>query len=261
MTGSSAPASAPPPTATLGLLETDTLDADLIGEYGSYGKMFARYFDALDGQLTYRYYQVQDGELPRHPAECDAYLITGSKAGVYDSLPWLAPLARWIADFHTSGAKIIGICFGHQMVAHSLGGLAAKSPRGWRLGVHAAQIYADDCASGAPRNRDEPIPPMAELRLIHSHQDQVERLPPNANVLAGSPFCPYAAFAIDHRVLCFQGHPEFTPGYFRRLFARRDDGLADSQLDAALATLAEPTDHEWVGRRLLGFIRNSADEP
>jgi GMP synthase-like glutamine amidotransferase len=238
---------------TLGLLETDTLYADVIDEYGSYGQMFARYFDALDGQLSYRYYQVQAGELPQHPDECSAYLVTGSKAGVYDRLPWLPPLADWIVDFHARGAKIIGICFGHQMVANSLGGQAAKSARGWGLGVHRTKLHlgafnGDNASENASGD---------QLRLIHSHQDQVEKLPPGARVLASSDFCPYAAYAIDDRALCFQGHPEFTPEFFRRLFAGRADDLADHALALALATLNEPTDHERVGRWLLDFIRNS----
>lgn len=251
-------------TATLGLLETDTLATDLIPDYGSYGRMFARYFDSLDGRLGYRYYQVQRGELPQHPRECAAYLITGSKAGVYDDLPWLAPLRNWIIDFHQRGARLIGICFGHQMIAHSLGGSAAKSAQGWGLGVlstrlsAAGQDYLGQDYLGQ-LNIGQPTAPLKDLRLIHSHQDQVEALPAGAQVLAGSEFCRYAAFAMDDRVLCFQGHPEFTPGYFRRLFACSDGDPDDSRLTAALATLDKTTDHQRVGRLMLAFIHRPFD--
>lgn len=245
------------PTATLGLLETDKLEPDLIDEYGSYGRMFSRYFDTLDGQLNYRYYRVEDGELPRHVGECDAYLITGSRAGVYDALPWLAPLANWIVDFHARSAKIIGICFGHQMIAHSLGGQAARSAHGWGLGVHDTTIAVKGLEQGTRWHAGDAGDRGAVLRLIHCHQDQVERLPPNAQLLAGSDFCRYAAYAIDDRVLSIQGHPEFTPDYFRRLFVSRADDLPPGQLDTALASLATATDHERVGRWLLGFIRNA----
>lgn len=250
-------------TITLGLLETDTLAEARIPDYGSYGRMFARYFDALDGQLGYRYYQVQDGELPQQPGECDAYLITGSEAGVYDTLPWLEPLRAWIVDFYARGARLIGICFGHQMIAHSLGGRAGKSAKGWGLGVLASQVrmpagdaYAAFVGGGACATVDGTLgSTSAELRLIHSHQDQVELLPPGARVLAASEFCPYAAYAIDAQVLAFQGHPEFTPGYFRRLFADADGNPDAARLDAALATLDQPTDHAAVGRMLLACIR------
>jgi len=226
--------------ALLGLLETDTLYDALIDDYGSYGKMFAGFFDALGGQLSYRYYQVQAGELPQHPDECDAYLITGSKAGVYDPLPWIAALQNWIVDFHHRRAPIIGICFGHQIIAHSLGGFAAKSDKGWGLGV----LNCNQTLSG----RESP------LRLIHSHQDQVITLPPSATRLAGCEFCPNAALEIDNSVLTFQGHPEFTPAYLQRLLVQRKGRIDSEVMERALASLATATDHERVGRYLLDFI-------
>lgn len=226
--------------ARLGLLETDTLYESLIDDYGSYGKMFASFFDALGGQLSYRHYQVQAGELPQHPDECDAYLITGSKAGVYDPLPWIAALQSWIVDFHRQRARIIGICFGHQIIAHSLGGTAAKSDKGWGLGVLSCEQSLTGDAS--------------ILRLIHSHQDQVIALPPEATRLAGCDFCPNAALAIDNNVLTFQGHPEFTPAYLRRLLVQRKGRIDSEVMARALASLTKATDHERVGRYLLDFI-------
>lgn len=259
--------------ATLGLLETDTLYPELLPDYGSYGRMFARFFGELDADLRYRYYQTQQGELPLHPDECDAFLITGSKAGVYDSLPWIAPLQAWIRDFHQRGAKIIGICFGHQIIAHSLGGHAAKSERGWGLGVHrtrwigpnrpvsrpsqppktltAAGAKADSEFNSEPNAEDT-----AEIRLLYSHQDQVQRLPVDATLLASSDFCPHAAFRIDRRVLCFQGHPEFTPDYLRLLLRRRISAIGEERYRQALATLDQPTDEAEIGRMLLAFIKN-----
>jgi len=224
----------------LGLLETDTLYDALIDDYGSYGKMFAAFFDRLGGQLSYRHYQVQTGELPQHIDECDAYLITGSKAGVYDPLPWIAALQNWIVDFHHQRAPIIGICFGHQIIAHSLGGLAAKSDKGWGLGVL-------DC-------KQTLLGSASTLRLIHSHQDQVITLPPSATRLAGCDFCPNAALTIDNRVLTFQGHPEFTSAYLQRLLAQRKGRIDSEVMARALASLTKATDHERVGRYLLDFI-------
>ena len=225
----------------LGLLETDTLYDGLIDDYGSYGKMFARFFDALDGRLMYRHYQVQSGDLPQHPNECDAYLITGSKAGVYDSLPWIAALQNWIVDFHRQGACIIGICFGHQIIAHSLGGYAAKSDKGWGLGVLSCE---QDLAQDS-----------AKLHLIHSHQDQVLSLPPGAIRLASSDFCPNAAFALGNNILAFQGHPEFTAAYLQRLLAHRKGRIDSKVRERAIASLSTATSHEQVGQYLLNFIK------
>ncbi|MBV1932123.1 MAG: GMP synthase [Porticoccaceae bacterium] len=228
---------------TLGLLEADTLYDDLIPDYGSYGQMFVTFFDHLDGGLQYRYYQIKQGELPKTANECDAYLITGSKAGVYDSDPWIGRLQNWIADFHQQGAKLIGICFGHQMIAHSLGGRAAKSIKGWGVGVHTCELI--DPTDSAEQS---------ELSLLYSHQDQVETLPPSAQLLASSDFCQYAAFKIDHRVLSFQGHPEFTPAYLQRLLTRRINAIGETRFANAMTSLTEVTDEPQVGQQLLNFI-------
>jgi GMP synthase-like glutamine amidotransferase len=232
----------------LGILEADILDADLAADFGSYGQMFARWFDRLGGGLAYRYYQVQAGELPRHLDECDAYLITGSRAGVYDDLDWLPPLRTWLRGFHTGGARLIGICFGHQLIADALGGRAERSTRGWGVGVRAERVHAAHWPTrfGAP--------PPATLRLLYSHQDQVTRPPPGAVTFAGSDFCPHAALAIGATLVGFQGHPEFTRDYLRRLLARRREQLGETRYSAALASLAQATDEDVVGRWLLGFI-------
>ena len=232
---------------TLGLLETDILYDDLLDSYVSYGHMFAQFFDDLNGGLNYRYYQVQEGELPRGIDECDAYLITGSKAGVYDGLPWLPPLREWIMDFYQRQAKLIGICFGHQMIAHSLGGRAEKSEKGWGVGVLATQVFKSP-------TQIHPLPSPHTLNLIHSHQDQVTALPPGAIRLAGSPFCPNAAMLLDNTVVTFQGHPEFTPIYFHQLIARRREQIGEARYNAALETLTHTTHHRQVGRYLLDFI-------
>lgn len=232
----------------LGLLEADILDADLGADFGSYGQMFARYFDRLGGDLAYRYYQVQAGELPRHIDECDAYLITGSRAGVYDDLDWLPPLRAWLRDFHAGGARLIGICFGHQLIADALGGRAERSTRGWGVGVRAEHLEA--AAWPAPLG-----PPAArDLRLLYSHRDQVTRLPSGAVTLAGSDFCPHAALAIGATLVGFQGHPEFTRDYLRALMARRREHLGETRYSTALASLAQATDEDILGRWLLDFI-------
>lgn len=235
----------------LGLLETDILDPDLAAEFGSYGRMFARYFDDLGGNLDYRHYQVQAGELPRDPGECDAYLITGSRAGVYDELDWLPPLRAWLRDFHAQGARILGICFGHQFIADTLGGRAEKSAKGWGVGVRTERV---DTARWPAHLGTLAATLPATLSLLYSHQDQVTTPPSGAITLAGSDFCPHVALAIGGNILSLQGHPEFTRDYLRHLLARRREHLGETRYRAALDSLDQPTDEAAVGRWLLDFI-------
>jgi len=230
--------------ALLGILETDTLYNDLVDDYQSYGRMFEHFFNRLHGGLSYRFYQVQQGELPQ-PGDCDAYLITGSKAGVYNDLPWISALSQWIQQAHQRHEKISGICFGHQILAHSLGGSAAKSDKGWGIGVHTTEVVShpgwlsDDTS---------------HIRLIYSHQDQVQQLPEHASRLSRSKFCENAAFYIDQRVLAFQGHPEFSAEYLSRLLPRRRDSIGSQRYQQGMSTLSQTTDADRVGRWLLQFF-------
>lgn len=229
----------------LGILETDTLYDDLLDDYQSYGTMFEQFFNRLGGKLSVRFYDVQNGELP-NTGDCHAYLITGSKAGVYDTYPWISALSEWIRLAFSQHEKIAGICFGHQILAHSLGGFAGKSDKGWGIGVHTTQIikhpgWLNDDAS--------------HIRLIYSHQDQVERLPPQAKRLTQSDFCENAAFFIDQRVLSFQGHPEFTPEYLSRLLPRRIAAIGEERYQQGMNTLNQPTDADRIGRWLLEFMQ------
>lgn len=237
---------------TLGILQADQLYPDLVDDYQSYGHMFAASFEKLSQQdslvepIEIRFYQIQQGQYPQSFDECDGYLLTGSKSGVYDNQPWIAPLKQWLIGAYQAKVKLLGICFGHQMLAHSLGGLAAKSDKGWGVGVRTVQMqsyptWLSDCPS--------------EFSLIYSHKDQVQSLPPEARCLAGDDFCPNAAFYIEQQVLAIQGHPEFDAEFTRRLLGRRQDVIGQPTFDHAMQSLNKSNDSEMLIRCMMEFLR------
>ncbi len=114
--------------ATLGILECDVLYPDLIDDYTSYGTMLADLLRRFDPNLNIEYFDVHNAELPDQ-SQCDAYLLTGSKTGVYDDEPWITPLTEWLQSAHRRQERLMGICFGHQMLAHALGGHAGLRDR------------------------------------------------------------------------------------------------------------------------------------
>ncbi|WP_036534292.1 glutamine amidotransferase-related protein [Oceanobacter kriegii] len=234
----------------IGILETDELYPDLLSDYRSYGHMFRQFLTALPhplaSQLEFRSYQVTQMEFPQQPNECDAWLVTGSKTGVYDNDPWLEPLANWVKQCFAAGVPQIGVCFGHQFLAHHLGGHAALSDKGWGIGVRGSAITASPSWSTIKASH---------LRLIYSHRDQVLSLPPEAQRLSGCDFCPNAAFSIDRRVLAFQGHPEFTATYLRRLLPRRREAIGEERFNAGMETLNTSTDDTLAGVWMLDFLR------
>lgn len=226
----------------IGLLETGEPPGPLKATYGGYGAMF----EALLGDgHAYRAYDVQGGELPAHPGENDAYVITGSSAGVYDPLPWIEPLKVFLRAARGE-TPLVGVCFGHQVMAEAFGGKVEKSPKGWGVGL---QAYAVE-------DRAAWMDDAAQVAVPGSHQDQVVDLPPTARVLAGSAFTPYGILAYENeRAISMQFHPEFTPDYAKALIeARRGTRYTDPQADAAIASLDGSNDRarmaDWIRRFL-----------
>lgn len=237
----------------IGLLETDILYDDLIKDYGSYGLMFEKYFRQLDNsELEFAYYHVQQGELPLHLAECDAYIVTGSKAGAYEDHAWIEPLTNWIVAADQAKVKVLGICFGHQIIAQALGGSVEMSDKGWGMGVRSLSTIADSpFAQSLPKSLD----------LIYSHKDQVIELPPTARNFLSDNFCPYAGFTIGQHIVTFQGHPEFSAEYSKRLLVRRADSIGEPTFSQGIDSLRQNTDANYIGRLILDFLRPEQPQP
>jgi GMP synthase-like glutamine amidotransferase len=229
----------------IGLLETDVLYDDLINDYGSYGAMFERYFSSLaSSPLEFVYYPVQQGQFPQSLDECDVYLITGSKAGVYEDSAWITRLSEWIVEANKAEVNILGICFGHQLIAHALGGRVEMSDKGWGIGVRSL------LTTGSPFSQLLP----KYLNLIYSHKDQVVKLPEDALNFLSDDFCRYAGFTIGQHILTFQGHPEFTSEYSQRLLSRRAEVIGEPVYSLGINSLRQGTDADFIGRLILDFF-------
>lgn len=216
------------------ILETGRPPGGLAERFGDYPSMFSR---LLGSGFRIDSFDVTAGRFPSGKAH-DAQLITGSPAGVYDPLPWIEPLCEFIR--HADQKKMVGICFGHQIMAEALGGRVEKSDKGWGIGLHRYEV-----------ERVEPwMDAVGEVAVPVSHQDQVVVQPPNTKIIIASDFAPYAALAwTDRPAISFQFHPEFTPEFAKALIEHRRDSLPDP--DAAIASLDAPSDRE----RVAGWIR------
>ena len=236
----------------IGLLETDILYDDLVKDYGSYGLMFEKYFTQLDSsELEFVYYQVQQGELPIFLDECDAYVITGSKAGAYEDHAWIGPLSDWIIAADQAKAKVLGICFGHQLIAQALGGIVEMSDKGWGVGVRSLLTVSD-----SPFSQSLP----KYLDLIYSHKDQVTKLPAIARNFLSDDFCPYAGFTMGEHIVTFQGHPEFSAVYSERLLIRRAKEIGEPVYSTGINSLRQSTDANYIGRLILDFLRPESSQ-
>jgi GMP synthase-like glutamine amidotransferase len=219
---------------TLAILRTGDPPGQLLDRFGPYDAMFAR----LLGVQTIGY-DVRAGEYPARPGDHAAYLITGSPAGVYEPLPWIEPLMDFLRRAKGE-AKLVGVCFGHQVMAEAFGGRVEKSVRGWGAGL---QDY--DIVARAPWMDD-----VASIAVPVSHQDQIVVQPPRSRILARSDFSPFGMLAYeDQPAVSMQFHPEFEPDYARALIEYRRQRLPAP--DACLASLDRPNDTARVG----GWIR------
>jgi GMP synthase-like glutamine amidotransferase len=220
----------------VGILETGKPPVALRRRFPDYPAMFA---DLLGPGFTVTAYDVEAGAFPASPEAHPAFLVTGSPAGVYDDLPWMAPLKDFLRA--TKGkAKLVGICFGHQIMAEAFGGRVEKSERGWGVGLQTLQV-----CGAAPF-----LGPEQAVSIPASHQDQIVVQPPASRVLAANAFSPYGVLLYeDQPALSMQFHPEFTPDFAKALIEARRASLP--QPDQALASLDQPNDREAVG----GWIR------
>ena len=230
-------------TLHLGILQTDSVLAPLQAEHGDYPAMFARLFKEMGAGIMLSIFDVQRS-LP-HDDSCDAYLITGSRHSVYDDLPWIRNLAGFVRDALARERKILGVCFGHQLMAHFFGGEVAPAADGWAVGVHRSRVISQPAWM-------QPAP--HAFRLLSSHKDQVQRLPPHAELFATSDFCPLGGFTVGDKVMTVQGHPEFNKAYARELMTLRREMLGEQVYERGIQSLAVDTDERLLSRWMLNFL-------
>lgn len=212
---------------------------------------FGRYPAMVEHMLGPAYdYAVFDivGDAPPSPDACDAYVITGASAGVYDDLPWIAPMENFLRAAK-GRVPLVGICFGHQLMARAFGGRVEKSAKGWCAGLHAYQVV----------DREPWMDGAETIAIPASHQDQVVAAPPNARTVLASDFTPLAALAYDDQpAISFQGHPEFEPAFAQALYESRLDAPYDGAAAArVIASLAAPNDRARVAKWICAFLDQS----
>ena len=233
----------------IGILQCDETREELRPLHGNYPDMFFRLLRPLREGLQFEVYRVQDQEYPQTPDECDGYIITGSKRSVYEEEPWIQQLEEQVRHLYEQKAPLLGICFGHQMVAQALGGKTEKASQGWGVGVQTYQVNVRDSWM---------TPELETFSIVASHQDQVTQLPPDAELMGANVFCPNAMFRMGKQVLAFQGHPEFEKGYSLDLMKLREDLLGPQVFAEGVASLEKPVQSWEVGNWMLNFLQEAS---
>jgi GMP synthase-like glutamine amidotransferase len=226
----------------IGILQTGQSPEVLRGTLGDYPDLFER---LLAGQgFDFATWHVEAMEFPASVHDADGWLITGSRHGVYEDHPFIPPLEQFIRDALDAQMPVVGICFGHQIMAQALGGKVAKFSGGWAVG---AQDYDFGGES---------------LTLNAWHQDQVITPPKGAQVLARNDFCAYAALGYGTHGLSVQAHPEFEDEFIQGLIDTRGRGVVpDPLLQAAEAQQGGARHSDRIAAQITRHFKTHARKP
>ncbi len=222
----------------IGLLQTGHAPDEMKRDLGDYDDLFIQLL--ADQGLEMVVWRVVDGEIPTDIHACEGWLITGSRHGVYEDHPWIPPLEQFIRDCYAAAVPVVGICFGHQIIAQALGGKVEKFKGGWAAG---RQIY--DWQG-------------EKIALNAWHQDQVVEAPKGATVLASNEFCANAALLYDKRAFSVQPHPEYSSKALDYLLRLRAPGVVPAdRIAAANDNLDKPLDNTLMARRIGAFFKEA----
>ncbi len=210
----------------------------LTAKYGPTGNHVIRWLSPALPEAELETVHIAGGAPAPKPADVDGIVISGSEKGVYDDTPWMAPLRASLEDYRAAGTPVFGICFGHQIMADVWGGKAEKADKGFITG---AREFA---SAGGP------------VSAFVAHQDQVTEVPPEAQVVAGSDYCPVAALAYDFPAFSVQFHPEYNRGFTEDLIDMFGDQLMnDAQIAEAKSTLDAEVQSDLFGAQAAAFFR------
>ncbi|SFQ97867.1 type 1 glutamine amidotransferase [Poseidonocella sedimentorum] len=223
----------------IGILQAGHAPRELEPETGDYAEQCQ---ELLSGQgFTFSTFNVVDDAFPDSADAAEGWLITGSRHGAYDPLPWIARLEALIREIVAAQKPLVGICFGHQIIAQALGGKVEKYARGWAVGRHGYTLLGEAIALNA------------------WHQDQITALPEGAEVVGSSPFCRYAALQYGPRIFSLQPHPEYGPRMLRGLIELRGPNVVPADLlQVAEESLDAPTDAPFVAAHMGAVLRGEA---
>ena len=221
----------------IGILNCGHPPPGMVEDEGGYDRLFS---DLLAGQdFTFQAWDVVDMDFPDGPEAADGWLVTGSKHGAYDDLPFISPLEDLIRAIVAADVPLVGICFGHQIIAQAMGGEVRKWEHGWAVG-HSEYQWADET-----------------ITLNAWHQDQVTKRPDTATLLATSTFCENAALLYGDRAFTVQAHPEFGEPQVACLVETRAPGIVPpDQIERARTFLGRPNDSGRLARMIGHFFRH-----
>ncbi|XP_009360006.1 gamma-glutamyl peptidase 5-like [Pyrus x bretschneideri] len=216
--------------------------------YGGYFNVFVAAFGE-EGE-RWDLYRVVDGEFPDMDdlQSYDGFVISGSPYDAYGNDYWIIKLCFLLQTLDAMEKKVLGICFGHQVLCRALGGKVGKAYTGWDIGLRKVKLVKELAPFSFLNDLDDVPLPLA-LSIIECHQDEVWEVPLGAEVIGYSDKTGVEMFTIGGHVLGIQGHPEYSKDILSNLIDRLfnsnciEKGFAENARSAL--QLAEPDRKCW----------------
>lgn len=228
------------------ILQCGNVSENFQPRFGDYPEMVKNMFVGLAPPLAFDTYDCQLGQLPAHIDAYDFYITTGSKASVYEDAEWIRDLIRFIQMLADHKKKLIGICFGHQLIAMARQGKVEKSAKGWGVGIARNRVTCSPAWMS-----ENP----AAINILASHQDQICELPETAQVIAESDFCPFFIVQWDKYFLSIQGHPEWQSAYAKTLMEDRREIIPADKIAEGIESLQVEPDNALFARWVIEFVQ------
>ncbi|KAG8627676.1 hypothetical protein KVT40_003549 [Elsinoe batatas] len=244
----------------IAVLECDTPVPAVAAQLGSYGAIFETMLNSgadllkqetgKEVQLEITKWDVVSKEEYPDLESVDAVLLTGSKHNSFDSDPWILRLVDFTKRvlYEQSRVKLIGICFGHQIIGRAMGAKVARSDKGWEVSVTPMQLTKKgEEVFGLGRG---------DMYIHQMHQDIVYEYPEGVEPLAHSPKCSTQGWYMKGKAITVQGHPEFNNFITSAILdVRHDLGvLKDDIYNDAMSRVGNKHDGIVASKAFLQFV-------
>ncbi|KAI1300573.1 putative class I glutamine amidotransferase [Xylaria venustula] len=242
----------------LAILEADTPAPGIKAKYQSYGGVFTHLFQRacaalphpvpLESRLTLSAHDiVNDLTAYPDPETIDAILITGSKYNAFDNDEWIIRLVQFTKRCLEGGrVRVIGICFGHQIIGRALGAELGRNTRGWEVSVVEHELT----------DEGKKVFGLQKMSIHQMHRDAVLTFPPGVTQLAHTEICANQAMYIPGQMISVQGHPEFTEEMVREILDMRKYGgiVTDGIYEDGINRVANKQDGVLVAQAFIRFL-------
>ncbi|KAF5669414.1 GMP synthase (glutamine-hydrolyzing) [Fusarium heterosporum] len=239
----------------LAILEADTPQPQTRDRFGGYTGVFTALLEAaakpqkLKELVSIKGYDIVN-ELHSYPSlnDIDAILITGSRHTAFDNDPWILKLVEYTKKaIESNRVRVVGVCFGHQIIGRAEGAQLGRSNKGWEVAVTEVDLT----------DKGKEIFGLDKMRIHQMHRDIVDKFPEKSIPLGSNDICEVQGFYSPGKYITVQGHPEFTEEIISEvLFNRHTVGIfTDEVYNDAMKRAPLPHDGVAIAKAFLKFYR------